>query len=464
MLHVENLSIKYPNKDLSALKSVNFKLPKNSFCFITGGSGAGITTLCLAIAGVLKHARPEAEIFGTIRWNGKIIDQSVFNPGIGITLENPYSQFSGLKRTVIEEMVFGLEMRGLNQDEMKERIKLTSEIFNISHLLQNDLKILSGGETQKVVLASSYILLPELWILDRPLTELDPLARHNFLKNLQRMTDEKGTTIIIGEEPAQDIYNIATHLLTVDKKSVELSLNKKRNTVDLFNNYPFSSKIAFSKIWTNPPQDQSSLLKPVVEVKDLSYRYSTNQPILLENMNIVVHPGECLFITGPNGCGKTTFAKIVAGLLKTKNGKVIVNGILSNMEPIWKVAQQVGYAFQNPDMQIFSKSVWDEISFGPRTLGYAKDRCNKLANKAIKLLGLTEKMKCHPHDLNRSERKRLGIASTLSMDTPIIILDEPTQFQDVKHKQLISKAMKELLSKGKSIICITHNLWLTQQF
>lgn len=454
MLSIESLSINYPDKELPALKDINFELPKGAVCLLSGDSGSGQTTLCLAIAGVLQHTRPEAAVFGSIRWNDRIIKHEIFHPEVAITLENPYCQLSGIKRSVREELAFGLEMQGFPSHKMEERIHLASDKFGISHLLPRNPKTLSGGETQKVVIASSYLLMPQLWILDRPLTELDPLARFEFLQTLKELANQNGTTVIITEEPASDIYSIATHLLTITNECVIFSLNMAKDLVKSVNTSIFTT-MSFTKTGSNFNR-ASSAINSSVQVTEVGFQYAPDQPMIFENLNIFVEPGECLWITGPNGCGKTTLAKIIAGILKHQRGEVKVNGINVGIEPLWKVARCVAYAFQNPDLQIFSINIWEEVSFGPKVLGYSEEKCNELTGYTINLFGLGNLEKAHPHDLNRSQRKRLGLASTFATDTPILILDEPTQFQNNSERKMIKKAMDEALNKGKSILCITH--------
>lgn len=456
MLNVESLSISYPNKDLPALKNVSFELRKGAVCLLSGDSGSGQTTLCLAIAGILQDTRPEVAISGSIRWSGSVIGHDVFRPEIAITLENPYSQLTGLKRTVREELAFGLEMRGFSHIEMNQRIQQTAERFGIIHLLSRNPKTLSGGETQKVVIASSYLLMPELWILDRPLTELDPLSRFKLLQTLKELATQNGTTILITEEPDADIYSISTHLLNITNEGVVLSSNAASEHTELLDTSAPSTTINFTKTGSRNFSKTDSAINHHVQVNGLSFQYAADQPMILKDLNITIDSGECLWITGPNGCGKTTLAKIIAGILKLQKGEITINSINIEAEPLWKVARHVAYAFQNPDLQIFSTNLWDEVSFGPRVLGYSEERCSALTSYAINLFGLVGLEKAHPHDLNRSQRKRLGLASTFAMDTPVIILDEPTQFQNSLYKQMIKHAMEEALSKGKGILCITH--------
>jgi len=458
MLHVENLSIKYPDKELPALKKLSFELPKGSICILSGDSGSGQTTLCLAIAGLLKHSRPEAHISGIIRWDGNLIDQEKFRQEIAITLENPYSQFSGLKHTVLEELAFGLEMRGFSLCEMKKRIQHAADIFGITNLLSRDPKTISGGEIQKAIIASSYVLMPELWILDKPLTELDPLSRYNVLQNLKKLANQYDITLIMTDEDhSRDLYQIASHLLTIKRETVKLSLNTKRNNNKSLDPPSFTSTISFTRTSINPSKENFAS-SASVQIQDLGFQYSSDQPMIFDNISVSVNRGDCLWITGPNGCGKTTLAKIIAGMLKFKKGEVRVNNIDPQTEPIWRLAHYVAFAFQNPDIQIFSTNVWDEVYFGPKTLGYSENKCKELTAYALNLSGLKDKVKKHPHELTRSERKRLGLAIAFAMDTPIIILDEPTQFQNLQDKQLVIEAINKALLKGKSILCITHDL------
>jgi energy-coupling factor transport system ATP-binding protein len=266
---------------------------------------------------------------------------------------------------------------------------------------------------------------------------------------------KEGTTIVITEEPASDIFSIASHLIHVKSEGVDISLNENRDSINLSEISALPSNITFTKTKDdNNRTDYSSI--PSIEVKGLSFQYSPSQPIIFKDLQIAVKPGECLYITGPNGCGKTTLAKIIAGILKPRNGEVWINGINAGIEPIWKVARYVAYAFQNPDYQIFSTTVWNEVMFGPKSLGYSEQKSKTLTDSALRLFSLSSKKEYHPHDLNRSDRKRLGLASVYAMDTPTIILDEPTHFQSTQEKISIRQAIDESLIRGKTLIIITN--------
>jgi len=454
MLKISDLTITYAGSEAPVIENLSFQLPAGSFCLLHGRSGTGKTTLCLALAGLLSHASPESHIVGDIAWNiSERNNNNPFSP-IAITLENPYSQLSDLKNTVEGEIAFGLEMQGVPPSEIRPLITEAGSIFGISHLMYRNPRTLSGGETQKVIIACSYVLSPRLWILDRPLTELDAAARVDFLRTLKSLADGNEATIIISEEPYPDIVAFATHQLSLDNGTLQVNTSSHRN-MSKENAYP--SSIQFQKASLDRDVSSAPLTRGMVKVKDLSYRYSQDSPAILENINIIVCPGECLWISGPNGCGKTTLAKLLMGILKPQKGEVIINGFKTGTAPLWETARHISFAFQNPDYQIFSTTIWEEVTFGPKSLGYSHEKCEALTDDALNLFGLLNKKKSHPHDLNRSEKKRLGLASVFSMDTPVLILDEPTQYQDAEGKRLVENAILDVLAKEKCVLCISHD-------
>ncbi len=456
MLRIIDLAITYPRRMLPVVKDINFELPNRSICLIYGQNGSGKTSLCLALAGLIQHASPEAQISGTVEWDGRVLSQKEFNAEVGVTLENPYAQISGVKSTVESEIAFGLEMRGVPPYEIKRLIHLASSVFDITHLLSRAPHTLSGGETQRVVLACSYVLSPAMWILDRPLTELDPTGRNRLLNILKTLAFQTDSIIILADEPSIKLDSIATHRLSLDTGKLTRMENVLVDSHDDSNAQPLVSSVQFQR--TSIPFDKGKITPHLVDIQNLSFRYAPDSPLIFDHLNITIDPGECLWITGPNGCGKTTLAKLIMGILKPEGGRIMIKGSNSVSCPLWENAMNVSYAFQNPDYQIFSTTVWDEVSFGPKSLGYPPHKIDSLTDNALNLFNLSEQKQVHPHDLTRSERKRLGLASTFAMDTPILILDEPTQYQDTKEKKVIFSGMKEALGKGKSILCITHDM------
>lgn len=194
-----------------------------------------------------------------------------------------------------------------------------------------------------------------------------------------------------------------------------------------------------------------------IEIKDLHFTYPTGLEAL-KGIDLTINAGEQVAIVGQNGAGKTTLVRHFNGLLKPTSGAVSIGGWGTTEYSVAKMASRVGYVFQNPDEQLFSRDVLAEISFGPRNLGYARERMDKLVQRALSLTELTEKTETNPYDLSPAWRKMVALASIIAMDTLIVIFDEPTTGQDAVNVARIVNVIAELKREGKTVITITHDI------
>lgn len=194
-----------------------------------------------------------------------------------------------------------------------------------------------------------------------------------------------------------------------------------------------------------------------IEVQDVRFTYPGNVEAL-KGVSLTIEPGERVAIVGQNGSGKTTLVKHFNGLLKPTEGTVMIDGWDTKDHPVAKMAARTGYVFQNPDDQLFNKTVWDEITFGPSNLGYDEEKIKALTKDAIELAELDGKEDVNPYDLSATWRKIVAIASIVAMDTPIVIFDEPTTGQDAVNIRRISKIVQTLNERGKTVITITHDI------
>ncbi len=194
-----------------------------------------------------------------------------------------------------------------------------------------------------------------------------------------------------------------------------------------------------------------------VEVHDLEFRYSP-EVVALRGVSFTVGEGEKLAVLGENGAGKTTLAKHLNGLLQPDSGWVKVGGWDTREHTPAQMARRVGYAFQNPDDQIFERTVEREVSFGPRNLALEPDESRRRVDEALDLLGLAEVAEVHPYDLHASQRKLVTLAATLAMQPAIVILDEPTTGQDAEGMGHLEAVLKHLSQRGATIITISHDI------
>jgi len=195
----------------------------------------------------------------------------------------------------------------------------------------------------------------------------------------------------------------------------------------------------------------------MIDVKDLYFTYPTGLEAL-RGINLTIDDGEFLAIMGQNGAGKTTLVKHFNGLLKPTKGEVLVNGVNTRDVSVAKLARNVGFVFQNPDHQLFSETVEEEIAFALRNFGFKEAVIEKQVDWALNLLDVTQYRKTSPFMLSGGEKKRVALASILAWDPQVIILDEPTIGQDHQQKEKLQQFILQLNAQKKTVIVVTHDV------
>ncbi|HUG35199.1 MAG TPA: ABC transporter ATP-binding protein [Anaerolineales bacterium] len=194
-----------------------------------------------------------------------------------------------------------------------------------------------------------------------------------------------------------------------------------------------------------------------IEISDLTFTYPTGVQAL-RGISITIEAGEQVAIVGQNGAGKTTLVKHLNGLLQPTSGTVRIGDWDTREHSVAKMARRVGYVFQNPDEQLFSKNIGTEVAFGPKNLGYSSEQVQALVRDALAMTELSEKAETNPYDLSPTWRKMAAIASIIAMDTQIVIFDEPTTGQDAANIARIANVIKTLRERGRTVITITHDI------
>ncbi|HJX02647.1 MAG TPA: ATP-binding cassette domain-containing protein [Candidatus Bathyarchaeia archaeon] len=195
----------------------------------------------------------------------------------------------------------------------------------------------------------------------------------------------------------------------------------------------------------------------MIEAKNISFTYP-NDVEALRDVSVTIKDGEFVAIMGQNGAGKTTLVKHFNGLLKPTKGQVTVNGVDVTKVSVAKLARNVGFVFQNPDHQLFSDSVEEEISFALRNFGFEESVVESRVTWALNLLNLTQYRKTSPFMLSGGERKRVALASVLAWNPETLILDEPTIGQDYQQKEKLRQFILQMKTQGKTVIMVTHDV------
>jgi energy-coupling factor transport system ATP-binding protein len=194
-----------------------------------------------------------------------------------------------------------------------------------------------------------------------------------------------------------------------------------------------------------------------IEIKDVRFAYPGGVEAL-KGISLTIETGEQVAMVGQNGSGKTTLVKHLNGLLKPTSGSVMIGELDTKKTSVAKLAARVGYVFQNPDEQLFSPNVGIEVAFGPRNLGYPAEKVDALVKDALALTELSDKTETNPYDLSATWRKMVALASIISMDTDVVIFDEPTTGQDAASVARIAHVVAELKKRGKTVLTITHDI------
>jgi len=195
----------------------------------------------------------------------------------------------------------------------------------------------------------------------------------------------------------------------------------------------------------------------MIEVEEVNFTYP-NGVEALKNVSLVIKNGEFIAIMGQNGAGKTTLVKHFNGLLKPSKGTIRVDGVETTKTSVAALARTVGFVFQNPDHQLFSETVEEEIAFALKNFGFEEEAIQKRVTWALNLLGLTQYRKTSPFMLSGGERKRVALASVLAWDPQILILDEPTIGQDYQQKEKLRQFIVQMQTQRKTVVIVTHDV------
>lgn len=201
-------------------------------------------------------------------------------------------------------------------------------------------------------------------------------------------------------------------------------------------------------------------MKPLIEAQNLWHTYPEGNVTALRDVSLEINRGEIIGVIGQNGSGKTTLMKQFVGLLKPTRGKVLVDGLDTEPLKIQELASKVGYVYQNPNHQLFARTVQDELEFGPRNLGLSEDEIHERCEKAVEFFGLEDLREMHPYRIGFPLRKLVGMASIYTMKPDVFILDEPTTGQDNITTQTVYRLIRQLRDEGSTVLCVAHDMIL----
>jgi len=499
IIEVKDLHYSYPSSKEPALKGIDLTINRGEFVLLSGPSGCGKTTFSRTLNGLIPHFY-NGELTGKVTVSGMDITEHQTHElakNVGLIFQNPDNQIFAL--TVEKDVAFGLENQGKPRDEMYASIDWALKTSGISHLRNRGTHELSGGQKQRLAISSILAMRPEILVLDEPTSFLDPLGAERIFRVLGNLNKEYNITVILIEHrmdlaaqyadrvvifqdglishegtPAEVFMSDKTRQLGVGiPKIVDLYRNLKDEGYHL-NSPPMTPENLAAQIIKLLPKNINTHLKkesnpildelvgehmqnPLIEINNLKFSYPSGVQAL-NGISLTIHKGEFIAIMGENGAGKTTLVKHLNGLLRPTDGNIVIDGEDISKRSVASLARNVGLVFQNPDDQLFSENVEEEISFALKNFGFKEDVIKKRVDWGLNLLDITKYKKSSPFILSGGERKRVALASVLAWDPDIVVLDEPTIGQDHGQKERLMHFLRQLRMQGKTTIIVTHDV------
>lgn len=497
---LDKVSYIYPNTKERVLKDISLTIRKGEFLGIVGATGAGKTTLCLALTGIVPQFYG-GRFFGKIAIAGL---DSLEHPvselarHVGIVFEDPEVQITAT--SVENEIAFALENLCVPRAEILQRIPHVLASVRLAGFEKKNPQELSGGQKQRLAIAAALALKPALLILDEPTSQLDPIGAQEVFATVKALKDELGMAIVMVSHAAEEMAEFCDRLALLSEGQLVaigtpaeiyaqvdlLEQNQLRppEVAQAFSqiqqkgiaipNIPVTLSSGINAIAglrshlqpTVPPIFTPPFLKsnsPILSVQNLYHTYADGTEAI-KNVSLDIQQGEYVLIVGQNGAGKSTLVKHFLNLLQPTSGKVLVGDRPTQALSVSDLAQSIGYLAQNPDNQIFNTSVEKEVAFALPFLGYTSERIQQETERSLKAMQLWEQRHAHPLSLPKGERGRIVIAALLAMNPEIIIFDEPTTGQDYQGAASILEVSRQLHQMGKTVIVITHHLYLMPEY
>lgn len=491
-----------------ALKDIDLSVEEGTFVGLIGPSGAGKSTLASAITGAIPH-HYRGRLFGSTLVAGlDTCEASLTDIAkvAGSVLQDIDAQM--VASVVEDELLFGLENFGIDHREIEGRIASALDAVGIADLRHREIATLSGGQKQKVAIAAILAMTPRVIVMDEPTSALDPASARDVFEVLRRAKELTGMTVILIEQTVALLAEYCDRVVVIDQSRIALDgtptdvfshgetlraigVDTPR-TVRIFNSLAEaglapndspaltldgaeslvagilapglseSSPIVPRTLGDEPDARNAADQRPIiVDVAGAAYSYGTRQAGI-EDINLTVRAGEILAVVGQNGAGKTTFTKLLNGLIKPSAGVVRIAGLDTRTTPVSVLASHAATLFQNPDRQLCRNTVVEEISFGLELQGAPADAARERARHVAATFGLPEN--ASPFNLSRGQRQMVALASVVALEPELIILDEPTSGLDYRECMTVMETVRQRALDGAAVVMVCHDMEVVSDF
>ena len=498
IIQFENFGFQYTAQAEPTLYNINLKIHKGEKVLIAGPSGCGKSTLAHCINGLIPNSYP-GKATGTLTVNGKnALDLGIFglSKTVGTVLQDSDGQFIGL--TVAEDIAFALENDCIPTEEMRKEVERIADLVDVKQVLRHAPHEISGGQKQRVGLGGVMVGQVDVLLFDEPLANLDPATGKQAIVLIDEIQKRTGCAVIIIEHRVEDVLyrpidrmvvmgegrilydgdpdsvlcgpllqtsGIREPLYVTALKYAGVPLNAQMRPACLSELQLSDSDKAKVKAWYEQlPQTEAEAQQEVLlNVEGLDFTYEGGHHAL-RGITAKIHKGEMLSIVGTNGAGKSTFSKVICGFENPQGGILQLNGSDLKELSIKERADHIGYVMQNPNQMISKTQIFDEVALGLRNRGVAEEEIRPRVEETLKICGLYPFRNWPVSALSYGQKKRVTIASILVLKPEMILLDEPTAGQDLRHYTEIMDFLSDLNRQGVTVVLITHDMHLMLEY
>jgi len=498
IISFEDFGFQYTAQAEPTLYDINLQIRKGEKVLIAGPSGCGKSTLAHCINGLVPNSYP-GKATGKLTIGGQdALKLGLFDLSkiVGTVLQDSDGQFIGL--TVAEDIAFALENDCIPTEEMHREVERIAELVDVKRVLKHAPHEISGGQKQRVGLGGVMVGQVDVLLFDEPLANLDPATGKQAIVLIDEIQKRTGCAVIIIEHRVEDVlYCPVDRVIVMGDGRIQYDgdpdallcseLLQRRGireplyvtalkyagvelTADMRPSYLPELKLsrqqkAQVRSWFDkqPAPEAAPEQDVLLRVENLDFTYEGGHHAL-RGINAIVRKGEMLSIVGTNGAGKSTFSKVVCGFENAQSGILELEGVDLNTLSIKERADHIGYVMQNPNQMISKIRIFDEVALGLRNRGVSEEEIRPRVEETLKICGLYPFRNWPVSALSYGQKKRVTIASILVLKPEMILLDEPTAGQDLKHYTEIMDFLSELNHQGVTVVLITHDMHLMLEY
>ena len=466
-LRYQQVTFTYPGSTVPALSGVSVSIPEGSFALATGPTGSGKSTFLRAANGLVPQFTG-GSFAGSVKAAGRdtlahapreLADTVAFVP------QDPGASF--VLDRVEDELAYGMENLGVPPERMRRRVEETLDLLDIEPLRDRSVRAISGGERQRVAIASALAAGPRILVLDEPTSQLDPQGAEDVLAALQRLVHDHGMTVLLAEHRLERVAGFADLALGFPGDGSVVA-GGTRDIITSLRGGPPVTRLARMLGWSPVPltvRDARSLANDTrlpahppartgpapgptrIEARGLHAGYHSGE--VLHGVDLSVANGEIVALMGRNGSGKTTLLRCLCGLHAPSKGTVRATGAAP------RPGADVALCPQDPESVLFKDTVEDEVRATIEARGTGAHPAEVLA-----LVGIENLARRHPRDLSAGQRLLVATAAILATGAPTLLLDEPTRGLDPDSKEGLARFMRTYAGDGHAVVFATHDVEL----